>query len=421
MYFLLSSFFFHQPNYRFYISDWKLVGVADPTLSLPTDSVFVPGLNPMDCHHNKIFVTRYPCLTYDDAKLVTLVTCHKPREMTDDKWNFLQSLPFGFIVFGKSSHSELSLPEQIGDGDLDGDNYHVLWDYKMIESLISAEESNVAVAKQDNETMEVDGKYYDFTFQAGQGNFQDATILGKVDDGTYNVQIGDETRILEEEEIMGTKDEVVAIVGHNRCDLRVQWKLKDGSTQVTTEKRSALRKEIPKMIANYALENKLLDTPGWKWAKRELRETYMQKVVGHDVKDQAYSFTVVFDDGSTETLTFDELKKDAPDLLLPYATDHDLLIEWRNEYTAAKGENWFCISQEHNAKLRLLRDQVTLKQQFYSRQRKMREKGDTEAAEYFAAAYKKALDLRKHNGQIELPYHLIKYVNKDLQHYVSHI
>lgn len=401
----------------------QLVGVADPTLSLPKDSVFVSGLKSTDCS-DKVFVTRYPGLVKDDAKLFSLVNSWKPQGMSDEEWSYLQSLPFGFIVFGKSSESPLSLPEQVADSDLDGDNFHVLWDYKMIKLLKAAEVQNSISPETQNVGMtKTEDEYYDcdIVIRSGKNSFKDATVIGKVDDHSYEVQVGKETRIVPAEEIEGKQLEVLAIVGHHGNDLKVRWRLRNGDIKETMEKKSDMKRQIPNMVAEYAIEKNLLEHPDWRWAKRYVRDTYMKKIIKHEEKNGILNFTVRYDDGSADSLTQNVMQKDAPEMLYPYADEKNILPKWRNEYVKSSSADWFNINQHYSCNLKLLKDQADLKKNFYGLHGKMVEKNDIEAAEHFDKAFKKALELRKHNGNIELPYHLIKHLRKGLQCYVLNI
>lgn len=102
-----------------------IVGTADPTGSLPPDHVFIPGMG--KAQPEKIFVTRSPCLRHDHGRLLPTVT-RKPCHMPNADWAFLNSLPFGSIIFSRQRDGCMSMPERIACGDLDGDNYLVCWD-----------------------------------------------------------------------------------------------------------------------------------------------------------------------------------------------------------------------------------------------------------------------------------------------------
>lgn len=102
------------------LSHASLSGVADPFASLPAGSVFAPGID-----GSRLFVTRFPCVKPSDGRIVPLVSS-RPQSMLASQWAWLQTLPFGLLVF--SVRGERPLPEICGDGDLDGDLYFACWD-----------------------------------------------------------------------------------------------------------------------------------------------------------------------------------------------------------------------------------------------------------------------------------------------------
>jgi hypothetical protein len=55
--------------------------------------------------------------------------------MTKEKWNYLCSLRFGVVVFAAPEEEMLSLPAQVGEGDLDGDRYLCVFANKILKSL----------------------------------------------------------------------------------------------------------------------------------------------------------------------------------------------------------------------------------------------------------------------------------------------
>ena len=122
-----------------------LKGIIDPTGHIPEDKVFIPGYI-MDNDknrelfgkvHKKIFLSRSPALEPTDAKLVSVIGS-KPKDMCKADWDLLCSYGFGTIIFPRLK-SKLSAPLacMIADGDLDGDDYCVLWDEEILESLLT--------------------------------------------------------------------------------------------------------------------------------------------------------------------------------------------------------------------------------------------------------------------------------------------
>ncbi|KAK3253056.1 hypothetical protein CYMTET_37675 [Cymbomonas tetramitiformis] len=111
-----------------------LVGVADPTHSLPAGTIFVPGL-PLQgtVARVSLFVTRFPCVKPEDGRMLPALNS-RPGPMLDDAWEWLQALPFGAVVFSTAGDGA-PLPAQCASGDLDGDLYLVCWDRDFISHI----------------------------------------------------------------------------------------------------------------------------------------------------------------------------------------------------------------------------------------------------------------------------------------------
>jgi hypothetical protein len=102
----------------------SLSGVADPFASLPAGTVFAPGIP-----GERLFVTRFPCVKAADGRVLPLVTT-RPQSMLASQWAWLQTLPFGMLLF--SVRGERPLPDICGAGDLDGDRYFACWDEELV-------------------------------------------------------------------------------------------------------------------------------------------------------------------------------------------------------------------------------------------------------------------------------------------------
>lgn len=109
-----------------------LVGVPDPTGTLPPDTVFVPGMK--SAQPDELFVTRSPCVKHEDGRILASATS-KPSGMTQIDWEWLNSLPFGCIIFSNPREGRMSVPERIANGDLDGDLYLVCWDETILSQM----------------------------------------------------------------------------------------------------------------------------------------------------------------------------------------------------------------------------------------------------------------------------------------------
>jgi hypothetical protein len=121
-----------QPEHRNHA--W-LVGVPDPTSALPPDTVFVPGMK--SAQPDELFVTRSPCVKYEDGRILAAMTS-KPTGMTQEDWEWLNGLPFGCVIFSNPREGRMSIPERIASGDLDGDLYLLCWDEIILSQMKAA-------------------------------------------------------------------------------------------------------------------------------------------------------------------------------------------------------------------------------------------------------------------------------------------
>jgi len=138
-----------------------LKGLADPTGKIPEGKCFIPGYAKNTNGRRelfgkcfpKVYVSRSPCLAPSDAKLLSVVGT-KPPTMSANEWDELCSFEFGSIIFG---HPEkyAPLPCMIADGDLDGDDYFVMWDEKIVGHLSSARDKHTKNARKDLLNIEI--------------------------------------------------------------------------------------------------------------------------------------------------------------------------------------------------------------------------------------------------------------------------
>ena len=108
-----------------------MVGMADPTDSLPPDTVFITG-----CRYfqpscpPRVFMTRSPCVLVEHGRMVRTVST-RPKHMTSAQWNWLWDLPFGAVIFSTAGNG-VPLPLTIASGDLDGDLYFTCWNTDLL-------------------------------------------------------------------------------------------------------------------------------------------------------------------------------------------------------------------------------------------------------------------------------------------------
>ena len=108
-----------------------LVGAPDPTDALPEGHIFIPG---MGVKHEKIFLTRSPCMEPSDGVLMPIVS-EKPPSMSQEDWQHINSLSFGTVLFGPPTEGDCPLAAQVAGGDEDGDLYFACWDTEIMSYM----------------------------------------------------------------------------------------------------------------------------------------------------------------------------------------------------------------------------------------------------------------------------------------------
>ncbi len=377
----------------------KLVGVADPTSSLPNDSVFVSGLTKArnECG-NTVLATRYPCTEPEDGKILRVITS-KPQGMSKKNWDFLTSIPYGLFVFGHSSTST-PLPVQVADGDLDGDMYHVLWDKELLRQITFHNQNEDVTEVQDSE-IHYNSRTAMNLMRDNPDEYDDSTLRGEVEDSNLGV--------------------VVDVIGHHRNKIKVKWESVDGEGQFsqTWESLTTGRIQYPEKTAEYGRKNKLEDETGWKWIKDYLRSAELKCVVSHRGDGDEMIFSARYDDGEEEDQTLEEMKEESPEILYKYALEKNLLEEWRNDFVLSAKKNWFLKAQNHSAELKHLYYRNKLIRALYKAWNKSVHDNDMDAIKAFSKAFKQALDYRKHQNDISLPVNLINKIPLNLQHCVT--
>lgn len=114
-----------------------LMGVADPTGELPAGTIIVPGLPVDSLDIDNVFVTRSPCgIRASDGRMLPLLKAW-PDVMTKASWEWLNSLPFGVIVFSTAGGANRPpIPAICASGDLDGDLYLVCWQKDILQYIV---------------------------------------------------------------------------------------------------------------------------------------------------------------------------------------------------------------------------------------------------------------------------------------------
>jgi RNA dependent RNA polymerase len=123
-----------------------LVGLADPTDGIPVGMVFVTGIHCQQAPiQDAIFVTRYPCTEAVTDGHMLAVLRDRPSSMDEVSWTWINTLPFGGILFGNpASACDDPLPCQIANGDLDGDLYFVCWNKEVVSHCLAVRSVGVS-------------------------------------------------------------------------------------------------------------------------------------------------------------------------------------------------------------------------------------------------------------------------------------
>lgn len=102
------------------ISHAYLRGVIDATGKIPSNYIYLPGFKKEGTLGERVFITRCPCMKETDGRLIRVLT-QRPYSMSIADFQWLESKPFGTVIFGLPRKGMASSPELIADGNLDGD------------------------------------------------------------------------------------------------------------------------------------------------------------------------------------------------------------------------------------------------------------------------------------------------------------
>jgi hypothetical protein len=189
----------------------SLVGVADPTDSIPSNCVFLTGMDKYQMPE-RVFLTRSPCTEASDGMVVKVCGEEDLNSFSDD-WDFLSSLPFGAVVFPLG---EPSLPSTINSSDLDGDKFFAIWDFTIVNQA-----GNNDAGCSDDQFAICDDELVGVTFQHRDDNgvFCKAEIVGREVGGErYHVALQSQTVkmiVLSREEIMDGRRFITKVFGHS--------------------------------------------------------------------------------------------------------------------------------------------------------------------------------------------------------------
>ena len=75
------------------------------------------------------------CTEANNGKIVKLVT-EQPKGMSNKNWKLLSTMKFGIVIFGSPGDpSAKTMPEQMANGDLDGDWYFICWNVNILQNI----------------------------------------------------------------------------------------------------------------------------------------------------------------------------------------------------------------------------------------------------------------------------------------------
>ena len=396
---------------------YSVVGVADPTNEIPLDHLFLTGVGTIPARSMKsfnLFVTRFPCPQKKDC-MVLKALLSKPPTMSSSSWQFLCNLPFGMLVFGKPKRGLPPIPERVGEGDLDGDLYVIMWSKDILSHIVSESDKNISVEKDDLVGSEL-------TF-----NGKPAIICRKIS-GNYELQTGTgaelSTELVPVDEILKEYDFLEEILDHRKnekgqIEIKIKWKLQQDPTWDVMIYR---KMQFGSEIAEYARKNNLLEDKHWRWAKSQVFEAEMTGILDHrEVKD-GIQVEVIWQDGLTSWCSLDEIKEDATSFLVTYAKEKKLQDThgwtWVKKHLKAMKNEWFEKVQELLSDVKQMREHDQLTTSLCGRYKKCLKNNEIENAEDFGKAFKESIDIRKHDGKVNLPIHLqLRLKKRSLEKY----
>jgi hypothetical protein len=202
---------------------------------LPPGHIFVTGLTIQKEGTQKrlqsVLITRSPCVNPDDVQILPILT-KRPPKMPSSTWMWLNQLHFGVVIFPLSqSSSEVSLPETIASGDLDGDLYFTCWDSHIISCLLKADDGVrwgdvqlFDVTVKGEEDVEVAWKVTDGVVEIISDDENDETWIRSGAAKREGYSIKDEFEILEACQGDMDSDTIIEISSdeEDECDARIR-------------------------------------------------------------------------------------------------------------------------------------------------------------------------------------------------------
>jgi len=212
------------------------------------------------------------------------------------------------------------------------------------------------------------------------------------------------------DEIFEGKACAIRVVDHRGTEVQVLWETGIKSWERLSDKR----KEIPDIVAEYALRKNLTHEKRWKWAEDYKRFAPMVAVTCHRcTKEEGLEFEVYYD-GDKDPQWVDMEGVDAS-ILEKYVNGKGKALNrspnWRkmvDEKIQGDQDKWFESLQEvlSNVKDMTLRNRVTTtictKFKKFAKDKGIHHPDTID----LGSAYKQSIDIAKHGGRVILPPHL---------------
>eukprot|EP00804_Cyclotella_cryptica_P020971 CCRYP_009289-RB/>CCRYP_009289-RB protein AED:0.08 eAED:0.08 QI:1609/1/1/1/0.75/0.4/5/2244/1210 len=370
----------------------SLVGVADPTDSIPPDHVFLTGMSDPP---KRVFLTRSPCTEASDGMVVKV--CSKGDFLSDD-FKFLSNLPFGTVIFPLGNPS---LPSTINSSDLDGDKFFALWDERLVKE---ADRSNDKLAAG------AFAIHYDelvgITFRH-EG--YDAEIVAKEyfgEDYLVTVDTPSPTTItLSRSEIMSGRRFMNRVLGHSvrkeKTVFHVEWEDKSNEKHLSSD----LKREFatpPEVLLEYVQENKLAKRmKDCKWFENHLGQANLIKIIGHRGVGKDIEVRCEYDDNDVSWEPLNDHLIESKLLVGKYVNEHCLWNRdgWQRAVTLWLREIQDCLIVQRDYEVGLL---VTRTCSLWKKACTSFGVHSAEAL-IWGRAYKDANELKKHAGSVKLP------------------
>lgn len=368
-----------------------LTGVCDVTDgSLPPGTVFLSGWG-VGGVDRTVFVTRSPCTERLDAAVLKVVS-QQPDVMSDEHWHHLCSLPFGSIMFASPEDvDEMSLPESINNSDLDGDRFFCLWD----PTLLSELELEIGIGVQTDDCNVNDGS------SANAGTEESETTVGAVDGK-------------EDDESGSIFTDVTDVVGHRGKGRNAQVEIEYDGGKRNWVDRNIVMDQMPDLLADYALQENLVDKKGWGWARQYIHDAEIIEVKSHrfqGARKKNLQVEVLYD-GDPNTTWINAQSVDV-DILAKYVETKGISLqrqEWQflRKSIENQKKQWLKTVQARVRNIKHLSDHnrfVTKLHGLHGKHAKENGISDADSIS-LGRAYKSALDVCKHGGRVSLPRHL---------------